>query len=97
MYHDLYDLSTVRLRPFNAYGPGQSGGEYSGVIPTFMEQARAGEPITIEGDGTQTRDFVHVRDVVDAFRLAATTEHVGETFNIGTGTSVSIRELAELV
>jgi UDP-glucose 4-epimerase len=97
MYHDLYDLETVRIRPFNAYGPGQSGGAYSGVISIFTEQARAGEPITVEGDGTQTRDFVHVRDLVRAFRSAATTDHVGEAFNIGTGTSVSIQELAELV
>jgi len=97
MYHDLYDLPTVRIRPFNAYGPGQTGSEYSGVISIFMNQARAGEPITVEGDGTQTRDFVHVWDLVHAFRLAATTDHVGEAFNVGTGTSVSIRELAERV
>ncbi len=97
LYHDLYDLPTVRIRPFNAYGPGQTGGDYAGVVSIFVEQARAGEPITVEGDGTQTRDFVHVWDLVGAFRLAATTDHVGEAFNIGTGESVSIRELAELV
>ena len=97
MYHDLYDLPTVRIRPFNAYGPGQTGSDYAGVVSIFMAQARAGKPITVEGDGTQTRDFVHVRDVVDALRLAATTDHVGEAFNVGTGQSVSIRELAELV
>jgi UDP-glucose 4-epimerase len=97
MYHDLYDVPTVRIRPFNAYGPGQSGGAYSGVISIFMEQALAGEPITVEGDGTQTRDFVHVSDLVHAFRLAGVTDHVGAAFNVGTGRSVSIRELAELV
>lgn len=95
-YHDLHDLDTVVLRPFNVYGPGQSG-EYAGVISTFNRQANAGDPITVHGDGAQTRDFVHVEDVVDAFRLAGTTDHVGEAFNIGTGEAISIRELAETV
>jgi UDP-glucose 4-epimerase len=97
LYHDLYDLPTVRVRPFNAYGPRQTAGDYCGVISVFLEQAVSGDPITVEGDGTQTRDFVHVRDLTRAFRLAATTDHVGEAFNVGTGTSVTIRELAELV
>lgn len=94
LYHDLYGLETVALRYFNIYGPRQQG-PYSGVISTFLEQARAGEPITIEGDGEQTRDFVHVEDVVRANLLAATTEHVGEAFNVGTGDRTSIEELAE--
>jgi UDP-glucose 4-epimerase len=96
MYHDLYDLPTVRIRPFNAYGPGQTGSDYAGVVSIFMAQARAGKPITVEGDGTQTRDFVHVRDVVDALRLAATTDPVGVAFTVGTGRSGSSGELAVL-
>ncbi|ELY88279.1 NAD-dependent epimerase/dehydratase [Natrialba hulunbeirensis JCM 10989] len=95
-YHDLYDLPTVALRYFNAYGPRQQG-PYSGVISTFLEQARADEPITIEGDGEQTRDFVHVSDVVRANLHAATTDAVGEAYNVGTGERTSIRELAELI
>ncbi|MCU4742688.1 NAD-dependent epimerase/dehydratase family protein [Natronoglomus mannanivorans] len=95
LYHELYDLETVALRYFNIYGPRQQG-PYSGVISTFLEQARAGEPITIEGDGEQTRDFVHVEDVVRANVLAATTDHVGEAFNVGTGDRTSIEELAEV-
>lgn len=96
LYEDLYDLQTVALRYFNAYGPRQQG-PYSGVISTFLEQARAGEPITIEGDGEQTRDFVHVSDIVRANLRAATTEDTGEAYNIGTGTRTSIRQLAETI
>jgi len=96
LYHDLYGVETVVLRPFNVYGPGQSA-EYAGVISVFLEQARAGDPITVHGEGTQTRDFVHVEDVVDAVLLAATTDAVGEAFNVGTGASVTINELAALV
>jgi len=96
LYHDLYGLETVALRYFNVYGPRQSG-EYAGVISVFREQAADGGPLTVHGDGTQTRDFVHVDDVVRANCLAATTDATGRAYNVGTGTSVSIRELAELV
>jgi UDP-glucose 4-epimerase len=95
-YSDLYGLETVALRYFNAYGPRQRGG-YSGVIETFLDQARSGGPITVEGDGEQTRDFVHVSDVVRANLLAATTDHVGEAFNVGTGDPVAVRDLADVV
>lgn len=96
-YAALYDLPAVALRYFNVYGPGHGGGDYSGVIAAFREQARAGGPITVDGDGEQTRDFVHVSDVVRANLLAATTDHTGEAFNVGTGDSVTIGRLAELV
>ncbi|WP_276301465.1 NAD-dependent epimerase/dehydratase family protein [Halorussus lipolyticus] len=94
-YHDLYGLETVPLRYFNVYGPRQNP-EYSAVVNVFFQQAEEG-PITIEGDGEQTRDFVHVRDVVQANLLAATTDHVGEAFNVATGRSVTIRDLAETI
>jgi UDP-glucose 4-epimerase len=96
-FADLYDLPTVVLRYFNVYGPRQGGGAYSGVIDIFLEQAQSGGPITVDGDGTQTRDFVHVDDVVRANVLAAETDYTGEAFNIATGDAVSIRALAELV
>jgi len=96
-YHDLYDLETVALRYFNVYGPRQTASDYSGVISIFREQAQAGDPITVDGDGTQTRDFVHVRDVVQANLRAATTEHVGAAYNVGTGEETSIRTLAETI
>lgn len=94
LFADLYDVPTVALRYFNVYGPRQSG-EYAGVVTAFVEQARAGGPITVHGDGEQTRDFVHVDDVVRANIRAATTDAVGEAFNVGTGSSVTIRELGE--
>ena len=97
LYSDLYDLETVPLRYFNIYGPRQTAGDYSGVIAIFLDQATRGDPITVEGDGTQTRDFVHVSDVVRANLLAATTDHVGEAYNVGTGEQTSINELAETV
>ena len=97
LYHDRYGLETVALRYFNVYGPGQSGGDYAGVIDVFLEQARNGDPITVHGDGEQTRDFVHVRDIVRANHLAAETDEVGVAYNVGTGESTSIVGLAERI
>lgn len=97
LYTDLYDLETVVLRYFNVYGPGQPAGDYSGVISAFLEQAARGEPLTVHGDGRQTRDFVHVDDVVQANLLAATTDAVGQAVNIGTGTATAIETLAHTV
>jgi len=85
------------LRYFNIYGPRQSGGDYAGVIRAFADQARSGGPLTVHGDGEQTRDFVEIADVVQANLLAATTDATGEAFNVGTGSRTSIRRLAELV
>ena len=95
-YEALYDLPTVSLRYFNVYGPRQRG-PYSGVISAFFSKANAGEPLTVDGDGKQTRDFVYVDDVVRANLLAAETTAVGEAFNVASGERASIRELAETV
>lgn len=98
LYHELYDVETVILRYFNAYGPRQQGGDYSGVISIFRDQAWADDDITVEGDGEQTRDFVHVDDIVQVNLLAATSDDaVGEAINVGTGDSITIRELAETI
>jgi UDP-glucose 4-epimerase len=95
-YADLYGVETIALRLFNVFGPGQSS-EYAGVITAFVENAAAGQPLTVHGDGEQTRDFVHVDDVVQACLLAGTTDRVGEAYNIGTGREVSVNELARTV
>lgn len=96
LYHELYGLETAVLRYFNVYGPRQSGGQYSGVIDTFVRQALSGEPLTVHGDGKQTRDFVHIADVVRATLAAAESDKaVGESVNVGTGRVVSVRELAD--
>jgi UDP-glucose 4-epimerase len=97
LYADLYGLAAVPLRYFNVYGPRQRDGPYSGVIRVFLRQAREGGPITVHGDGSQTRDFVHVSDVVRANLLAATTDEVGVAYNVGTGETISVRRLAEAV
>lgn len=97
LYADLYGLPATPLRYFNVYGPGQGAGDYAGVIATFLDQARRGEPITVAGDGKQTRDFVHVRDVVRANLLAAVVDSRGQPFNVGTGDRVTIQELAATI
>lgn len=94
IYNDLYDLPTVALRYFNVYGPRQTAGDYSGVISVFLEQALNNEPITVHSDGSQTRDFVHVSDVVGANLRAMETDAVGEAYNIGTGEATTIVDLA---
>jgi UDP-glucose 4-epimerase len=97
LYAELYGLPTVALRYFNVYGPRQSGGDYAGAITAFTQQARAGGPLRVQGDGSQTRDFVNVADVVQANLLAATTDATGEAFNVGTGRRHTIRHVAEVI
>ena len=95
----LYEIETVSLRIFNAYGPGQDlPPSYPPVIPQLLRQAQTGGSLVIFGDGTQTRDFVYVQDVVDALLLAATAEGANRAvINIGSGTGVSINDVAALV
>jgi UDP-glucose 4-epimerase len=96
-YAKLYDLEAVCLRYFNVYGPNQRFDAYGNVIPIFAFKMLKGEPITIFGDGTQTRDFVNVRDVVQANMKAAQALGVSGAFNIGCGERITINELvAEL-
>lgn len=97
VYYELYGVETVTLRYFNAYGPRQTASDYSGVISIFLEQAMNSRPITVHGDGSQTRDFVHVDDIVQANLKAAVADTVGEAYNIGTGREISIRELAGII
>jgi UDP-glucose 4-epimerase len=90
-------LPVVVVRLFNTVGPRQTG-RYGMVIPTFVKQALAGRPITVFGDGTQSRCFCHVADVVNALvRLMDHPGAVGQVFNVGSDEEVSIAELAELV
>jgi UDP-glucose 4-epimerase len=90
-------LPTVVVRLFNTVGPRQTG-QYGMVIPTFVKQALAGKPITVYGDGQQTRCFGYVGDVVGALvKLMDADESVGQVFNIGSSEEVSILRLAERV
>ena len=85
------------MRFFNTVGPRQTG-QYGMVIPSFVRQALAGQPITVFGDGQQTRSFTFVGDVVDALvRLVDDPRAVGQVFNIGNTEEISIMALAEKV
>jgi UDP-glucose 4-epimerase len=90
-------LPIVIVRLFNTVGPRQTG-QYGMVLPTFVRQALSGQPITVFGDGTQTRSFTYVADVVDALvKLAQEPRAIGEVFNIGNTEEVTIADLAERV
>jgi nucleoside-diphosphate-sugar epimerase len=100
LFSDVYGLRTVCLRYFNVYGPlADPEGPYALVIGRFLELRRKGKPLTITGDGTQTRDFTHVHDIVRANILAAENPNVGggEMINIGAGRPASVNRIAELI
>jgi UDP-glucose 4-epimerase len=100
VWSSVYELPTVSLRYFNVYGTRlDPEGAYALVIGKFLKQASEGKSLTITGDGTQTRDFTHVSDVVNANILAAESSKVnnGEVFNIGFGKRTSINDLAKLI
>jgi UDP-glucose 4-epimerase len=99
VYAELHDLPTVVLRYFNVYGPHQNAtGPYASVLGKFLVSKQEGKPLPVTGDGEQTRDFVHVSDVVAANILAAESDRVGkgEVFNIGSGVGITINALAAL-
>lgn len=96
-YYHQFNLPVVIMRYFNTVGPRQTG-QYGMVLPRFVRQALAGEPVTIYGDGEQARCFSDVADVIDATtKLAENPGAVGQVFNIGSTEEVTIRELAEKV
>jgi len=91
-------IETACLRYFNVFGPRQDPrSAYAAAVPIFIRRALSGQPITIHGDGGQTRDFVFVKDVVAANIFAASTAGLTGVFNVGYGGSVTIRELAERI
>jgi UDP-glucose 4-epimerase len=96
-YSKLYDIEAVCLRYFNVYGVNQRFDAYGNVIPIFVHQVLKGLPVTVFGDGEQTRDFVNVRDIVRANLLAAKAIGVSGAFNIASGSSVTINELVRLI
>jgi nucleoside-diphosphate-sugar epimerase len=99
LWSETYGVETVSLRYFNVYGPGlDPNGPYALAIGKFLMARKNNEPITIFGDGTITRDFTHVDDVVRANMLAAVSPNVGkgEVINIGAGRNVTIKFLADL-
>jgi UDP-glucose 4-epimerase len=94
VYNKLHGMHNVCLRYFNVYGPRQRYDAYGNVIPIFADRLLQGRPLTIFGDGGQTRDFVNVHDVAAANVGAGTTPGVRGVFNVGSGTRISIGDLA---
>ena len=90
-------ISTVALRFFNVYGPRQDPrGPYAAAVPKFLEAAQSGAPLTVFGEGHQTRDFVYVEDVTAAMEHAALSPGMAGVYNVASGRSVSVLQLAEL-
>jgi len=98
---NCYDLQTVGLRFFNVFGPRQDPkGAYAAVIPCWIDAMKKGEPVFINGDGENTRDFCFVRDVVQALILASTTTQesaFGRAFNVGLGSATNLNQLFETI
>ena len=95
----LWGIETVSLRIFNAYGPGQQlPASHAPVIPRFIKSAQSGASLVVFGDGTQTRDFVYIDDVVDALIAAASAPNVDrQVINVGSGRETSINQLVETI
>jgi nucleoside-diphosphate-sugar epimerase len=98
-FHRVYGLETVALRYFNVFGPRQDpASEYAAVVPRFLAAVNDGRPVTIHGDGTQSRDFTYVANVVEANLLAADVEGaVGAVLNVATGRQATVNELADAI
>jgi UDP-glucose 4-epimerase len=97
-WSQVYGLPALALRMFNVYGPrARTNGTYGAVFGIFLAQIAAGRPVTVVGDGCQTRDFTYVSDVVDAFLTAAASSERGKIYNVGSGGTYSINRLVELL
>jgi nucleoside-diphosphate-sugar epimerase len=93
-----FGLPSVVLRYFSVYGSRQpETGAYALVLGIFLSRAAAGKPLEIHGDGSQRRDFIHVRDIVAANIAAYESEIRGQVFNVGSGTNISVKELADMI
>ena len=94
----VYELPVLSLRFFNVYGPrSRTSGTYGAVFGVFLAQKLAGKPFTVVGDGHQTRDFTYVTDVAKAVRAAAQSTETGRIYNVGSGATVSVNRLVELL
>ena len=94
----VYKMNCISLRFFNAYGPkSRTTGAYGAVFGVFLAQKLASKPLTIVGSGNQTRDFIHVFDLVDAIILSAKKGIAGEVYNIASGKEVTVNTVANLI
>ena len=95
---DVYGLPALSLRFFNVYGPrSRTSGTYGAVFGVFLAQKLAEKPFTVVGDGEQTRDFTYVSDIVDALVASAQSDLTGRIYNVGSGATVSVNRLVELL
>tara|TARA_B100001964_G_C14239288_1_gene604140 strand:- start:129 stop:1115 length:987 start_codon:yes stop_codon:yes gene_type:complete len=94
----VYQMPNISMRFFNIYGPrSRPTGAYGAVFGVFLAQKLSNKPLTIVGDGNQTRDFLHVNDLVDALILAAQKGKAGEIYNVGNGKEISVNLIAEII
>lgn len=97
-WEKVYGLPSLSLRFFNVYGPrSRTSGTYGAVFGVFLAQKLAGKPLTVVGDGTQTRDFTYVTDVAEAVVMSMKSDISGEVLNVGSGATISINRIAELL
>jgi len=97
-WSQIYGLPALSLRFFNVYGPrSRTSGTYGAVFGVFLAQKLANKPFTVVGDGNQTRDFTYVTDIVSALITAVKSESTGKIYNVGSGNSVSVNRLVELM
>ena len=96
-YASIYNMPNISFRFFNVYGPRlNTSGQYSAVMGNFLEQNKKNKPLTVVGDGKQTRDFIHVYDLVNAFLKTIKSRTVNEIFNLGSGKKTSINAIAKI-
>ena len=96
-YASIYNMPNISFRFFNVYGPRlNTSGQYSAVMGNFLEQNKKNKPLTVVGDGKQTRDFIHVYDLVNAFLKTIKSRIVNEIFNLGSGKKTSINDIAKI-
>ena len=94
----LYRMPAISLRFFNVFGSrSRTTGTYGAVFGVFLAQKLAGQPFTVVGDGSQTRDFTYVSDIVDALIVAAKSDRSGQVYNVASGRPVSVNRLVELL
>jgi UDP-glucose 4-epimerase len=97
-WHKVFGLPAISLRLFNVYGTrSRTSGAYGAVFGVFLAQKIKGQPLTVVGDGSQSRDFTYVTDVASAFIAAAASNTSGEVFNVGSGNHYSVNSLVELL
>ena len=97
-WEKVYNLPAISLRFFNVYGPrSRTSGTYGAVFGVFLAQKLANKPFTIVGDGNQTRDFTFVSDIVSAIDSAVNSSLSGKIYNVGSGKSISVNRIAELL